>query len=76
MRLRQLEHYRDFMEMVQTCEGEVWFDSAEGDHLNLKSSFCRYLFAAACGDRDYLTQGEIICSKASDYRGLDAFLTE
>ena len=76
MKLRHLEHYRDFMEAVQKCEGEVWFDSAEGDHLNLKSTFCQYLFAAVCGDKDYLTTGEIICSKASDYERLGAYLTE
>jgi hypothetical protein len=76
MKLKHLENYLEFMEAVQGCEGEVYFNSAEGDHLNLRSTFCQYLFAAACGDRDFLTQGEILCARESDYEKLAAFLTE
>ena len=76
MKLKNLENYLDFMQAVQDCEGEVYFNSAEGDHLNLRSTFCQYLFAAVCGDRDFLTQGEILCSRESDYEKLAAFLTE
>ena len=76
MKLKHLENYLEFMEAVRGCEGEVYFNSAEGDHLNLRSTFCQYLFAAVCGDRDFLTQGEILCSRESDYEKLAAFLTE
>ena len=76
MKLKNLENYLNFMEAVKECGGDVYFHSAEGDHLNLKSSFCKYLFASACGDKEFLTQGEILCSRADDYRRLAAYLTE
>jgi len=55
---------------------QQYFNSAEGDHLNLKSTFCKYLFASVCGDKEFLTQGEIVCSKDADYQRLRSFLTE
>lgn len=76
MKLKRMNTYLDFMTAVEDCEGEVYFNSAEGDHLNLKSTFCKYLFACVCGDKEFLTQGEIVCNKADDYRRLAAYLTE
>jgi hypothetical protein len=76
MKLKRLNTYLDFMTAVEDCGGEVYFNSAEGDHLNLKSTFCKYLFASVCGDKEFLTQGEIVCSEAGDYRRLAAYLTE
>lgn len=76
MKLKRLEDYLEFMEAVQGCEGDVYFNSAEGDHLNLRSTFCQYLFAAVCGDREFLTQGEIVCAKESDYTNLLPFLSD
>jgi len=76
MKLKRLNTYLDFMSAVQDCEGEVYFNSAEGDHLNLKSTFCKYLFASVCGDKEFLTQGEIVCSDDADYQRLRSFLTE
>lgn len=74
MKLKRLDSYVDFMEAVQGCEGEVYYDSSEGDHLNLRSTFCQYLFAAICGDWEFFAQGEIICEKEGDYGRLEAFL--
>ena len=76
MKLKRLNTYLDFMTAVQECEGEAYFNSAEGDHLNLKSTFCKYLFASVCGDKEFLTQGEIVCSEDADYQRLLPFLTE
>lgn len=74
MKLKRLHHYLDFMEAVQRCEREVFFNSAEGDNLNLKSTMCQYLFAAACGDRDFLEAGEIVCESKKDYARLQPYL--
>ncbi len=75
MRLRQLDNYMDFMTAVQGCDGEVLFTSEEGDRLDLRSTFCQYLFASSCGDKDYLTKGKILCSAEADYARLAPYLT-
>jgi hypothetical protein len=76
MKLKKLESYLDFITAVQTCKGDVSFNSAEGDHLNLRSTFCQILFASVCTDRDFLSGGEILCSRPSDYERLRDFLEE
>ncbi|MBR7016355.1 MAG: polya polymerase [Lachnospiraceae bacterium] len=74
MKLKKLENYLEFIKTAQKCGGEVFFNSAEGDRLNLKSTFCRYLFASVCGDREFLAGGEIVCSDDADYQILASYL--
>lgn len=74
MKLKRQEHYLDFIEAVQSCDSDVYFNSCEGDHLNLKSTLSQHLFAAACGDRKFLERGSIECIKAEDYGRLNAYL--
>lgn len=76
MKLKHLENYLDFMRAVQECKGDVYFSSVDGDLLNLKSAFCQHLFAAICGDKKFLTQGKIICSRETDYQHLHPFLAD
>lgn len=76
MKLKRLNHYLDFMEAVQDCDSDVYFNSCEGDHLNLKSTMSQHLFAAICGDRAFLEQGSIVCNKIEDYERLNLYLCE
>ncbi|MBR1758290.1 MAG: hypothetical protein IJ744_06125 [Lachnospiraceae bacterium] len=76
MRLKEMKEYLSFMEAVKKCQGEVFFDSSEGDHLNLKSTLSRYVFAVICNDKDLLSKGRIVCTEKSDYERLEAFLEE
>ena len=74
MKLKQLNHYLDFMDAVKRCEDEVYFNSDQGDHLNLKSTLSQFLFAAICTDHSFLAAGEIECRSEGDYERLGAFL--
>lgn len=74
MKLKALNQYIDFVEAVQGCKGEVFFCSAEGDRLNLKSMLSQFLFAAACGDRAFLTEGHVECASVGDYQRLAPYL--
>ena len=76
MKLRRLENYLDFIEAVQSCESDVYFNSCEGDHLNLKSVLSQFLFAAVCSDHEFLEQGSVECKKSEDYGRLRDFLCE
>lgn len=35
---------KKFLEDVKACENEVYFESAEGDRLALRSAFCQLIF--------------------------------
>lgn len=74
MKLKHLNNYLDFMDAVDSCEGDVYYHSVDGDRLNLRSALCQYLFATLFGDRAYLHRGEIVCAVESDYQRLSAFL--
>lgn len=47
MRLKTDADLGAFLESVQSCENDVFFDTAEGDHLNLKSTLAAFVFSAA-----------------------------
>lgn len=53
----------DFLHTVDLCEGDVQFESFEGDILNLKSQFSKYLFLTAAPDMKYLSNCKISCTK-------------
>lgn len=74
MKLKRLNQYIEFMEAVQNCEADVYFCSHEGDRLNLKSTLSQILFAAICGDRDFLAKGRVECMASGDYECLRPFL--
>ena len=74
MKLKRMNDYLDFIKAVQGCEGDVFFHSSEGDQLNLQSDFCRIMFASACTDQEYLSDGVIVCQKSQDYQKLQDYL--
>ena len=75
MKFKRNISYLEFMKTVQTCNADVYFNSKDGDHLNLKSALSQALFSIICGDRAFLECGDIECIDGGDYRKLSAFLT-
>ncbi len=75
MFLKSNANLEDFFGQVRKCSGDVVFESAEGDILNLKSSLCLFLFTTA-----YLSKGEIslagdiVCKNPADEVLLAEFL--
>lgn len=63
-----------FMEDVQSCSGDIFFISQEGDRLDLKSTLSQFLFASVCSDRSFLDRGDVECQQQNDYRKLMTFL--
>lgn len=51
-----------FLRAVECCDGEVCFESGEGDILNLKSQLSKYLFLTVTPDAEYLMRGKITCT--------------
>lgn len=61
---------------ARLAKGDVWFITAEGDKLNLKSLLSKYVFLAAANDPQsgLFSRGKIVCDVESDNDLLRDFL--
>lgn len=46
MKITKIKDVEAFMKVVNECKGDVYLDTLEGDHLNLKSKLTQYLALA------------------------------
>lgn len=78
MKLKPDAVLADFLQEVARCEGEVYFETTEGDILNLKSQLSKYIFLAAAASQKetFLPVGRITWDLKADHKLLQAFLTE
>lgn len=60
-----------FLKEVARCTGEVNLYTAEGDELNMKSVFCRFIFMVVG-----LHGTEVVCAEQEDITRLAVFLTD
>lgn len=75
MLLKKGVDFNNFLLEVKQCDGEVLFETDEGDSLNLKSILSQYLFTVITADDNFLLQGHVVCSDESDYVILNQYLT-
>ncbi len=76
MKLRENAAVSEFLRTVQTCVGEVWFITDEGDQLNLKSVLSEYLFLSAAISSNLIAHGHIQLEKAEDQAVIQCFLED
>lgn len=62
-----------FLHTVDFCEEAVFFESRDGDRLDLKSQLCKYMFLTVGLDSQYLKTCWISCS-VSDAARLSDFI--
>lgn len=74
MNLREDFNIADFMEVAKSCTGDVFFHSAEGDIINLKSLLSQYVLATIVCKPGLLKNAQIICTQDEDYAKLADFL--
>ena len=74
MKLRDNIDIIMFLKSVKKCRKDVYYDSPEGDHLDLKSALSQYILSASSHDRSILQNGIVICDDESDYDRLREFL--
>ncbi|MDO5424176.1 MAG: polya polymerase [Eubacteriales bacterium] len=73
MKLNEQIDLIDFFRQVKACQGEVLFQTSEGDTLNLASTLSQYLFTSISGNQSYIRKGEVRCQNPEDYQRLKAF---
>lgn len=74
MKLKQGIDYGKFFTTITACQGDVYFDTVNNDHLNLKSALSQFVFSCALSQRMELLEGFIVCMVEDDYKQLQNFL--
>lgn len=75
MKLKKHMDIPAFMEALQRCRKDVYLDTAEGDHLNLKSALSQFVFASAMAAKLPELDAELRC-REEDRDILFPFLEE
>lgn len=74
MKLKQGIDYGKFFTAITTCQGDVYFDTVNNDHLNLKSALSQFVFSCALSQCVDLLEGFVVCVVEDDYKQLHNFL--
>ncbi|MBD5458844.1 MAG: hypothetical protein HDR27_09780 [Lachnospiraceae bacterium] len=77
MKLKPEINISAFMQAVQTCRGEIYFVTPEGDCLNLKSTLMKFVFVTVFADKLRNQNGRIEVQNPQDLIRLrDYFVQE
>lgn len=64
---------KNFAEVLDACEGEVYMVTPEGDRINLKSKLCQLIGFTRLVEGGRVTQARIECSNKADESKLFRF---
>ena len=76
MHLKSDADITKFLLSIKHCEDAVYYESNEGDILNLASTLSQYVFCSIANRPDLWSNGIIRCDNEKDYQVLEAFLCE
>ena len=65
-----------FLLTVKHCQSDVFYESDEGDVLNLASTLSQYVFCSIASQPELWCNGVIRCKSENDYAILKDFLTD
>ena len=74
MKLKEDIDFIAFLRTVKKCRKDVYFDSPEGDHLDLKSVLSQYVLSANAHNTAILREGNVRCYEEKDYEILREYL--
>lgn len=66
----------NFLSAVRQCSSEVYFETQEGDCLNLKSILSQYILCSLVSEPEMLANGMIRLSRHSDMEFLTDYLED
>lgn len=76
MHLKQDINIKNFLSQVTKCKNDVFYETTEGDVLNLSSTLSQYVFCSISIQPEYWITGTIRCTDATDYETLSNYLLE
>lgn len=63
----------EFLAVLDTCQGNVFLVTREGDHLNLKSKLCQLVGLTQLIEGGKIAEAYIVCENADDEAKLFRF---
>ena len=63
----------EFLDVLDTCEGNVYLVTSEGDRLNLKSNLCRLVGLTKLIEGGKIAEASIFCDNTNDESKLFRF---
>lgn len=76
MTLKEGIDVRSFLDAAKKCVGSVFFQTTEGDVLNLKSLLSQYVLMSIVCNPGLLKSAQVICTQEEDYQLLTDFLVQ
>ena len=64
---------KEFLAVLDTCEGDVFLVTREGDHLNIKSKLCQLVGLTQLIEGGKIAEAYIVCQNKEDERKLFRF---
>lgn len=58
--------FDDFIKAIDSCKGDVFLETAEGDILNLKSKLCQMIGLATILSNTEITEATLRCTNTED----------
>lgn len=74
MKLYNITDVDAFFSVIDSCAGDVFLVSNEGDKINLKSKLCQYLAMAKIFSSDYIKELSLEITNEKDTEKLVSFM--
>lgn len=65
-----------FLNDVKKCKDTVYYETREGDILNLSSALSQFVFCVIAAQPQYWRTGTVRCNNDDDYSFLEKYLTD
>jgi len=59
-------NFKEFIEAIDMCKGDVFLVTAEGDRLNLKSKFCQLVGLTRIIEGGMISEARVVCENKED----------
>ncbi len=74
MRLKEGTDINDFLAVADKCSGQIFFHTADGSILNLKSMLSHYVLVTILCNKSLLENSQVVCTQDDDYQLLKDYL--
>ncbi len=76
MHLKYNINIKDFFLQIRKCNDDIYYETTEGDILNLSSALSQYVFCSIAIQPENWITGTIRCTNEKDYEILGDYLSE
>ncbi len=74
MKLKEGIEINEFLAAADKCAGQVFFHTADGSILNLRSMLSHYVLVSILCNKSVLEDSKVVCTEDADYQLLKDYL--